>query len=234
MYICDWGRTPPEDYEFCGCGRATGTTANAQIQASESTRQGNNSGGVQAGRDVTAHQIIIGNESSDPYTYRMEISRSSQKRSILPDNWVAAAAGFCTVASFVMMLTSNLKTVGSGYFALLGLSGAVGLSVLASSLYLRFGLKPGDSIMKPFGNPRSVYEKLEDGSVCTARFVAACPWCTSNGQTGNMVPRTRNNSNHWVCRRNPVQHTLGFDPVTIGLGCSIAASVDGLGHSQPA
>jgi hypothetical protein len=214
MYSCECGRTPPHDYEFCGCGRPITHLRGSEMHDAGSRLYGNNQNGVQAGRDVTAHQIIFGKDPTDPYQQRTTIERQSQKRSFLPDNWVTAAASLCTIASFLFMAFA-WKPDAAWLSLFTPLVGLLSLSVLTASLYLRFVLQPEGLVVQPFGAVRSVYEKTQDGTVYSTRWVADCPWCNSNGQDGKMFMQTRGNGIHWVCRRNQVQHLLGFDPTTI-------------------
>lgn len=215
MYICDCGRTPPDDYEYCGCGQAIPAAEQNAPEHAGSIIQGSNSRGVQAGRDVTAHQIIFGKDPADPYDHRTAIARQSQKRSMLPDNWVAAAASVCTIATFLLM-TFAWKPDASLLSLILPLAAMVSACVLMASLYLRFGLQAGRHIVQPFGLSLSIFEKANDGTVYSTRLVAECPWCRSNGIEGRMHLQRRDNAVTWVCHRNQTQHTARFDPTTIG------------------
>ncbi len=214
MYVCDCGRTPPDDYSFCGCGQPI-VQAPTPGTSPRSTRLGNNVGGVQAGRDITARQIIVGKDPSDPYEYRTHIARKSQKRSVLPDNWVAAVAGICTIASFLLMAFPP-DSVPSGLALLYPTLAGIGFILFAGFGYLRLVLQPGQVLVRPFGSERPIYEKASDGTVFSTYLEADCIWCASNGLNSKMAIRHVNNEIVWVCRTNPSQHRIGFDPTSVG------------------
>ncbi|MDP9937377.1 hypothetical protein J2T11_003748 [Paenarthrobacter nicotinovorans] len=209
MFECDCGRTPPEGYEFCGCGQPV-PRDNASGPSTCSPTLGDNFDGVQAGRDVIADRIVFGKDPSDPFDIRMPIDRVSKKKSILPDNWLAAAAATCTILSFI--LTSILPaSVRTGWILLLAGLALLGALVLLAWFCSSFLLAPGQVFVNGFG----IYEKSRDGTVYVTQIEGECPWCASNGRYSRMPLRYVDKKPLWVCSAFPAHHKGEFDPSSV-------------------
>ncbi len=171
---------------------------------------GDNSDGIQAGRDVIADRIVFGKDPSDPFDIRMPIDRVSKRKSILPDNWLAAAAAACSILTFIV--TSVLPaSVRPGWMLPLAGLGLLGALVLLAWFYSRFLLAPGQILVNSFGT----YEKSRDGTVYVTHIEGQCPWCISNGRDSRMPLRYVDKKPLWVCSEFPAHHKAEFDPSSV-------------------
>ncbi|MGJ3189179.1 hypothetical protein [Paenarthrobacter sp. FR1] len=210
MFVCDCGRTPPEGYEYCGCGQPVPHVNDESIGSDYAITMGDNTGGIQAGRDFIADRVIVGKDPSDPFDLRMPIERTSKKKSVLPDNWLAAVAAVCTILSFVISAILP-PSIRSGWFLPLTVFGLLGGFMLLGWAYFRLVFMPGQVIVSPFGT----YEKSYDGTVYATQVKGECPWCSSNGRHSRMSLRSIEKVPMWVCDEFPAHHSAPFDPSTV-------------------
>lgn len=221
--VCRNGHPMPTDYQYCGrCGNLLDDirqSGDPGPQIFDGDFHGPTVNGPNSGTVIGAdnHGPIFNgpttfNEprSDDPYAHRVEHARKRVKRSILPDNWVTASAGTCTVISFILTSETELFSVPK-LGLVLSIIAMGSIVIFVTSAYLRWGLTSGKRLRVPFGGG-TFYEKTSNGRVYRALLVFECPWCRSNGIRSSMTVHRSESGDFWRCEANPQQHFCGYDP----------------------
>jgi hypothetical protein len=66
-----------------------------------------------------------------------------------------------------------------------------------------------------FFGARHYLEMGNNGKLYVNRFTAACPWCGSRMHLRHVGPKEGPHADHFVCVRNPRQHTVDLDPTVL-------------------
>ena len=170
--------------------------------------------GVGAGGNISiGGDMVVGAASNGVLdnVVRTPMHRERSTKAILPDNWVTAIAGLCTIALYISNFRLKLFGEGSSHVAVILLT-ILAAGVLIASLYIRLCTKAGHPLLSPFASAFT-YEVLQDGKIHKTLITAECPWCATVGRTSPMLLRKLGKPSvaYWVCR-GYTNHVLDYDP----------------------
>ncbi len=198
---------------FCsGCGRRP---FRAGVSA-EDTRSvvTVHSHGVGAGGNISiGGDMVVGAAAKGALdnVVMTPMHREKSTKALLPDNWVTAIAGLCTIALYVSNFRLKLFGEGNGHVAVILLTLLAG-GVLMFSLYIRLWTRAGHPLLSPFTSAFT-YEVLQDGKIYKTLISAECPWCATVRRTSPMRLRKLGKPPvaFWVCT-GYANHVLEYDP----------------------
>ncbi|MFE5703024.1 hypothetical protein [Rhodococcus koreensis] len=202
---CECGRTPPADYEYCGCGSPNLGFSSATEVLPPTLHFGSNNDGIQAGNDITVGgNFIVGKTPNDPFEHRTEMHRQVKRRVWLPDNWLSVVG----VSLGILVAIVNLKSNQSNYIATIVACAIVALSGFALTINLTLSA----TRFRPFrfGLPGYALERDPEGQTFLTVPRARCLWCPTERYM-RLQPVEGLSELKWVCPANPVQHQIGFD-----------------------
>ncbi|MGV8875424.1 MAG: hypothetical protein ACOH2Q_23065 [Rhodococcus sp. (in: high G+C Gram-positive bacteria)] len=171
-------------------------------------------GNISVGGDMVIGAAAANSVPTDVILTPMH--REQSTKALLPDNWVTAIAGVCTIALYVSNFRLGVFGDGQGHLAgILLLILAAG--VLMSSVYIRLSTKAGHPLLSPFA-PSFTYEVLQDGRIYRTLISAECPWCATVGRLNPMRIRKVGKPPValWICT-SYTHHRLDYDPGLINI-----------------